>query len=146
MADRTESSIVIAAPPATVLDVIADVESYPRWNTEFTAVEVLTEDEGWAEQVRFALEAGPVKDRYVLAYDWDVDQDALGVVSWHLVEAGVLKAMDGSYTLAQADGGTRVTYALTVDARLPMPGAMRRKAERRIVEAALQGLKARAEG
>ncbi|MCH8612661.1 SRPBCC family protein [Arsenicicoccus dermatophilus] len=146
MADRTESSIVIAAPPAAVLDVIADVEAYPRWNSEFTSVEVLTEDEGWAEQVRFALEAGPIKDRYVLAYDWDVDEDALGVVSWHLVEAGVLKAMDGSYTLVETDGGTRVTYALTVDAKIPMLGAMRRKAEQRIVEGALQGLKARAEG
>ena len=31
MAQRTESSTVIAASPAAVLDVVADVASYPAW-------------------------------------------------------------------------------------------------------------------
>ena len=31
MAHRTESSIVIAAPPGLVLSVIADFEAYPEW-------------------------------------------------------------------------------------------------------------------
>jgi hypothetical protein len=34
MADRTESSIVIDAPPGEVLDVIADFEAYPEWAGE----------------------------------------------------------------------------------------------------------------
>ncbi|AKT52048.1 SRPBCC family protein [Arsenicicoccus sp. oral taxon 190] len=145
MAQRTESSTVIAAPPAAVLDVIADVAAYPTWNPEFTAVEVLTEDDGWAEQVRFRLEAGPIKDTYTLDYRWDVDEDGTGVVSWSLVEGGVLKAMDGSYTLTAVDAGTEVTYALSVDARLPMLGAVRRKAEQRIIDGALAGLTSRVE-
>lgn len=147
MADQTQSSTVIPATPAQVLDVVAAVEDYPSWSPELREVEVLAEDDGWAERVRFVIDAGPISDRYVLAYDWDVDEDGAGEVSWRLVEGGVLRALDGSYTLTSvgtdAAPSTRVTYALSVDARVPLPGPLRRRAESRIVEGALSGLAAR---
>ena len=146
MASSTQSSIVIAAEPSVVLDVIADFAAYPEWTDEVRSAEVLTEDgDGWADRVRFRLEAGAVKDTYTLDYEWDVVEDGTGVVSWTLVEGEVLKAMDGSYTLAAVDGGTEVTYALTVDLKVPMLGAIKRTAEKKIVSAALDGLKNRAE-
>ena len=101
MADRTESSIVIAAAPGAVLDVIADFGDYPKWATEVKSATVLSEEgDGWADQVEFVVDAGAIKDTYVLEYEWDVDEDGTGVVSWGLVRATVLKAMNGSYTLA----------------------------------------------
>lgn len=147
MADRTSSSIHIDAPPAAVLDVIADFEAYPQWATEMSDVTVLAEDgDGWADRVRFTIESSGLKDTYSLDYDWDVVEDGTGVVSWSLVEASVLKAMDGSYTLVEADGGTDLTYDLAVDVKLPMISALKRKAEKRIVDTALKSLKARVEG
>jgi ribosome-associated toxin RatA of RatAB toxin-antitoxin module len=148
MADRTESSIDIAATPGEVLDVIADFDSYPEWATEVKKVHVLTEEgDGWADQVQFTLDAGAIKDTYVLDYEWDVHQDGTGVVSWTLVEATVLKAMNGSYTLAArgADGAT-VTYRLAVDVKVPMLGMLKRKAEKVIIDTALKELKKRVEG
>ena len=44
MADSTRSSIVVDAPPAEVLDIIADLEAYPEWAKEITSVEILAED------------------------------------------------------------------------------------------------------
>jgi hypothetical protein len=38
-----------------------------------------------------------------------------------------------------------VTYELAVDVRIPMIGMVRRKAEKRIIETALKGLKRRVE-
>ncbi len=148
MADRTESSIDIAATPGEVLDVIADFESYPHWATEVKKVSVLTEEgDGWADQVQFTLDAGAIKDTYVLDYQWDVTEDGTGVVSWSLVEATVLKAMNGSYTLAaQGDTGTTVTYRLAVDVKIPMLGMLKRKAEKIIIDTALKELKKRVEG
>lgn len=147
MADSTRSSIVVDAPAGDVLDIIADLEAYPEWITEFSAVEILTEDgDGWPDQARFSLDAGPIKDSYTLKYVWDVAEDGQGVASWNLVEATVLKAMDGSYTLASTpDGGTEVVYELTVDVRVPMLGMLKRKAEKVIVDSALRDLKKRAE-
>ena len=146
MADRTESSIVIAAPPGEVLDVIADFEAYPEWAGEVKHVRVLAEEgDGWADQVEFTLDAGAIKDTYVLDYEWDIVEDGTGVVSWSLVTAQVLKAMNGSYTLDADGDGTRVTYRLAVDVKVPMIGLLKRKAEKVIVDTALKELKKRVE-
>jgi ribosome-associated toxin RatA of RatAB toxin-antitoxin module len=150
MADRTESSIVVDADPGDVLDVIADFDAYPHWTGAVRKTEVLAEDEGgWAEQVRFTLDAGAIRDTYVLEYEWDVDEDGTGTVTWTLVEASVLKAMDGSYRLRDAPGkrgSTEVTYTLAVDLHMPMLGMLRRKAEKAIIDTALHELKKRVEG
>jgi ribosome-associated toxin RatA of RatAB toxin-antitoxin module len=148
MADRTESSIVVDADPAEVLDVIADFEAYPAWTGAVREVEILEEfEDGWASKVRFTLDAGALKDTYTLAYAWDLDEDSTGALSWSLVEAGVLKAMDGAYRLRRnPGGGTEVTYLLSVDLRMPMLGMLRRKAEKVIIDTALNELKKRVEG
>ena len=147
MADSTQSSIVVAAPPGQVLDVIADLEAYPQWAQGMREVTILTEEgDGWPDRVRFTLDAGAIKDTYTLDYEWDVTADGTGVVSWHLVEAGVLKAMDGSYTLtATPEGATEVRYALTVAMKVAMLGMLKRKAEKVIVDTALKNLKKRVE-
>ena len=62
------------------------------------------------------------------------------------MEATVLKAMDGTYTLAPTADGTHVRYELAVDLRVPMLGMLRRKAEKVIIDTALNELKKRVEG
>ena len=85
MADRTTSSITVAAPRADVMAVIADFASYPKWASALRSAEVLGRDgEGRASRVRFGLDAGVVKDSYVLSYDWDGDAG----VRWDLAEPG----------------------------------------------------------
>jgi ribosome-associated toxin RatA of RatAB toxin-antitoxin module len=146
MADRTESTIVIDASPAEVLDVIADFEAYPDWAGEVKQVAVLTEEgDGWADQVEFTLDAGAIKDTYVLDYAWNVVEDVTGVVSWTLVSATVLRSLDGSYTIAADGERTKLTYRLAVDIKIPMLGLLKRKAEKVIIDTALSGLKKRVE-
>ncbi|GGL22605.1 SRPBCC family protein [Phycicoccus endophyticus] len=147
MADRTRSFVEIAAAPGEVLDVIADFEAYPQWAEQVKECSVLTEDgDGWADQVEFTLDAGAIKDQYVLEYDWDVTDGGTGTVSWHLVRATLLKGLTGSYTLEEAGDGTRVTYDLEVDLTMPMLGMLKRKAEKHIISTALTELKKRVEG
>lgn len=144
MAEKTSGSIVIDAPAAQVMDVIADFVSYPTWVTAAKTVEVLaTGAGGRAEQVRFVLDAGIVKDTFVLEYDWSSD----GLqVSWNLVSAQMQKSQTGSYTLCERDGATEVTYQLTIDVTIPMIGMFKRKAEKTIVNTALNELKKKVEG
>ena len=147
MPDRTESSIVIAAAPGAVLDVIADFGAYPKWATEVKQATVLSEaGDGWPDRVEFVVDAGVIKDTYTLDYEWDVTDEGTGVVSWSLVKASVLKAMNGSYTLVGTGVGTDVTYRLAVDLTIPMLGMLKRKAEKVIVDTALRELKKRVEG
>jgi carbon monoxide dehydrogenase subunit G len=143
MADRTSSSIMIDASTTEIMAVIADFAAYPEWAEGITAADVVGESgDGRAELVRVTLEAGPIKDTYVLAYDWDGDQ----AVHWNLAESGsMLTGMTGAYRLAEHGESTEVTYELAVDVRIPMIGMVRRKAEKRIIETALKGLKRRVE-
>ena len=147
MPDRTESTIVIGAPSHAVLEVIADVESYPEWTGAVKSAEVLQiDDDDRPLRARFALDAGPIRDTYSLDYTWDVDAEGAGSLSWTLVEpTAILKTLDGVYELHPVDAGTAVRYALAVDLRVPMLGMLRRKAEKAIIDAALNELKKRVE-
>lgn len=144
MAERTSSSITIAAARADVMRVIADFPAYPQWADAVRAAEVLAMDpRERASRVRFELDAGVIKDEYVLGYEWKDDE----LVRWRLVEEGsMLSGMTGSYRLADLGGGkTEVTYELTVDVKIPMIGMFKRKAEKVIIDTALKELKKRTE-
>ncbi|SDO79258.1 Polyketide cyclase / dehydrase and lipid transport [Klenkia soli] len=142
MADQSTQSIVIDAPASAVMAVIADFPAYPEWVSAAKTVEVLgTGADGRAEQVHFVLDAGAVKDDYVLAYTWDGDRR----VSWTLVQGQMQKRQDGSYTLVESGGTTEVTYAISIDLSIPMLGMIKRKAEKVILDTALKELKKRVE-
>lgn len=143
MADRTTSSITVAAPRAVVMGVIADFAAYPEWATGIRSAEITEPgSDGRARQVRFVIDAGIIKDSYVLAYEWDADT----AVHWNLSGTGsMISEMSGGYRLADDGGGTRVTYELAVGLRVPMIGIVRRRAEKTIVDTALKGLRSRAE-
>jgi ribosome-associated toxin RatA of RatAB toxin-antitoxin module len=143
MAEHTSSSITIEAAPADVMEVISDFARYPEWTGEVKEADVLAADpDGRAEQVRLLLDAGAIRDDHTLAYTWGENQ-----VSWSLVKSQMLRALDGSYILAPLDDGkkTEVTYQLTVDVKIPMLGMIKRKAEKVIIDRALDGLKKRVE-
>jgi uncharacterized membrane protein len=143
MADQSTQSIVVEAPAADVMAVIADFPSYPQWVAAAKKVEVEeTGDDGRARRVHFVLDAGAVKDDYVLEYDWDGDRR----VSWNLVKGQMQKRQEGSYTLEESDGRTEVTYRITIDLSIPMLGMIKRKAEKVILDTALKELKKRVEG
>lgn len=143
MADQSTQSITVDAPPADVMAVIADFPSYPEWVAAAKSVEVVESGpDGRAQRVRFVLDAGAIKDDYVLDYTWDGDS----AVSWTLVSSQLMKRQEGSYTLSEAGGGTEVTYAITIDTKMPLLGMMKRKAEKVILDTALKELKKRVEG
>lgn len=144
MAEHTTSSITMDAAPAEVMAVIADFARYPEWTGEVQEAEVVsTDSSGRAERVRLLLDAGAIKDEHTLAYTWEDEHH----VRWSLVTSQMLRALDGSYRLRPLDGGgrTEVTYQLTVDVKIPMLGMIKRKAEKVIIDRALDGLKKRVE-
>jgi carbon monoxide dehydrogenase subunit G len=142
MADRTNSSITVFAPRATVMGVIADFAAYPEWATGVSSAEVVEQEPGARPQrVRFVLNAGPIKDSYVLAYQWDGDT----AVRWTLAQPGsMVTEMTGAYLLADDGTGTKVSYELAVGTRVPL-GLLKRRAEKTIIDTALRGLKTRTE-
>ncbi|TFV60587.1 SRPBCC family protein [Mycobacterium sp. PS03-16] len=143
MADKTAQTIYIDADPATVMDVIADIGTYPDWVKEYRETEVLElDDSGNPKTARLVLDAAVLKDTMVLAYEWPADRNS---VTWTLVSSSLLKSLEGAYRLSPKGSGTDVTYELAVDLMIPMIGLLKRKAERRLTETALKDLKKRVE-
>jgi hypothetical protein len=143
MADKTSSSIAVSASRETIMGVIADFGSYPEWATGVQSAEVLeTGPDGRPRRVRFGLDAGLIRDSYVLAYDWDGD----AAVRWQLDEPGsMVTEMSGAYVLTDHGPSTEVSYELAVGTKVPMIGLLKRRAEKTIITTALKGLKSRAE-
>ncbi|MCA1781642.1 MAG: SRPBCC family protein [Dermatophilaceae bacterium] len=144
----TSVTVEIAAPPGVVLDIIADVEKYPRWTSTVSAVDVRGfEGDGWADNVEFTVTGGPLKDTYTVDYDWDVADDGTGEVTFALVHSGLLSALDGSLILRARRGGeaTEVTYRLSLDVTVPMLGLLKRRVERSLVTSFLDQLTTHAE-
>src|SRR6476646_6452593 len=103
MADQSTQSITIDAPAADVMAVIADFPSYTEWVASAKKVEVVEPgDDGRARRVHFVIDAGAVKDDYVLDYALDGDRK----LSWTLVESQLMKRQDGSYLFFNAGAST----------------------------------------
>jgi len=148
MTDRSTQSVVVDAAPELIMDVIADFASYPQWAAAVKKADVITPGAGdRAKRVRFTMDAGLLKDVYVLDYVWSADGLT---VTWELVEGQLQKAQHGSYILeplgsTAAATAAKVNYSLEVDLAIPLIGMIKRRAEKVIMDTALKGLKRRVE-
>lgn len=141
-----QKTATIAADLATVMSTIADFDNYPEWVPAIRTTSIVSRDDaGRPAAVDFVLIAGIVEDEYRLAYTWSDDGTE---VRWSLTEPSILQTrQDGSYTLAAGEepGTTDVTYSIDVELTVEMLGRFRERAEKRIINAALEDLAARVE-
>ena len=141
MADQASSTITINASPEAVLEVIRDLPAYPQWASQISRTEVVEEGPDGPAKATFWMSTSGLSDEYTLAYTWRPDG-----VSWSLVKpSAMMKTQSGSYQLTADGSGTKVTYLLTLEIKIPMSGLMKRKAEKMIIDSALKELKKRVE-
>ena len=140
MSEYSKSTISIDAPIAAVQEALFALDKYPDWSTQIKSAEALThDDEGRITKVKMSIDAGMMKDRPTLDYDWSA---APGTLSFSLDEADLLTGMDGVYSIKSIDEDTtEVTYQLQVSVSMPVPAMMRQKAEKATIDAALTQLK-----
>lgn len=144
MAESSSGNISISAPLAIVQELLFDIAHYPSWTSAIKSVEVLDQDEtGRVVSALLKVDAGMLKDRVTLEYDWSAAPERL---NFSLADADLLTAMDGSYIIKEIDTETtEVTYQLHVELSMPIPAMMRNKAEKSVIDAALSQLKEFAE-
>ena len=141
MSDSSSSTISIDAPLASVTEALFALEKYPEWSSSIKSAEaVARDDQGRITKVKMSIDAGMMKDRVILDYDWS---GAPMRLSFSLDDADLLTGMDGSYTIKSIDEDTtEVTYELAVSLSMPIPAMMRQKAEKATIDSALAQLKA----
>lgn len=139
MAEEAHERIHVDASPERCYELATDYESYPSWAKDVKQAKVLErDDQDRGKKVEYRAAALGRSVRYVLEYDYS---EAPGAFSWNFVEGDMLRKLDGRYGF-EADGdGTRVSYDLTVDVSIPMPGLIKRRAAGLIMGNALKELK-----
>jgi len=139
MSEKSVSTVIIDAPLAEVQAALFEIGSYPEWLSSIKKADVIERDgENRVIKAKLAIDAGMMKDRVTLDYDWSAAPAAL---SFTMDEADLLTQMDGTYSLKAIDAdSTQVTYELTVAVSLPVPSMMITKAQRQTIDAALKEL------
>jgi hypothetical protein len=144
MTDLSKSLISIDAPIEAVQKALFELDKYPEWSSQIKSAEALArDDQGRITKVKMSIDAGMMKDRPTLDYDWS---QAPNKLSFSLDEADLLTSMDGVYSISAIDADTtEVTYELGVSLSMPVPAMMRQKAEKATIDAALAQLKSHLE-
>jgi len=145
MAEFSKSTITIDVPINEVQEALFALDKYPEWSTQIKSAEAITRDnQGRITKVKMSIDAGMMKDRPTLDYDWS---GAPSKLSFTLDDADLLTGMDGVYSIKSIDEDTtEVTYELEVSLSMPIPAMMRQKAEKATIDAALSQLKTHLEG
>ena len=145
MSEFSKSTVTIEAPISDIQKTLSELDKYPEWSTQIKSAEGLeTDDQGRITKIKMSIDAGMMKDRVVLDYDWS---QAPEKIIFSLDEADLLTSMDGAYTFKSIDSdSTEVTYELGVSLSMSIPDMMRKKAEKATIDAALAQLKTHLEG
>jgi hypothetical protein len=137
--DHAQQTIEVAAPYDEVLATIRDVEGQVDWIPEILEAELLEvyEDDDLPATARFKASATVGTDEYTLSYEHPDDG-----ISWSMVKGRMQTGQEGRYTLSSLGRDrTSVTYDLTIHHNLPLPGFVRRRVIKGLVDSTLTGLK-----
>ena len=145
MSDYSAGTATIEASAEDIFAILKDLDSYPQWSASIKSVEIAERDgSGNPSKANLKVEAGVLKDRVSLDYDWS---KAPNEISFTLEDAGLLTEMSGIFTLKSLDADTtEVSYQLKVALSMPVPDIMRKKQEQATIDQELAKLKAHAEG
>ncbi|MFM8632383.1 MAG: SRPBCC family protein [Candidatus Nanopelagicus sp.] len=143
MSNPTTSTVTISASADDVRAVLFDIANFPTWSTSFKSVTVLASNgDGRVTQAKFSVDAGALKDKPTLNFDWSGYPDRL---DYSLEDADLLTDMSGAYIVKDNGDETEVTFELTVALSMPVPDVMRTKAEKATIDLTLKQLKEKLE-
>jgi len=143
MSNPTTSTVTISASADDVRAVLFDIANFPTWSTSFKSVTVLASNgDGRVTQAKFSVDAGALKDKPTLNFDWSGYPDRL---DYSLEDADLLTDMSGAYIVKDNGDETEVTFELTVALSMSVPDVMRTKAEKATIDLTLKQLKEKLE-
>jgi hypothetical protein len=139
MAVTESRQVVIEASPEDIMDVLFDLESLTEWSSAHQEVEVLERDgAGHPTVSRQVVKIVGITDEQVLNYS--VHDDGVG---WTLVSSKQQRAQEGRYRLTPNGDSTTVSFELTVDPTIPIPGFLIKRGAKGLMDTATDGLRRR---
>ncbi|BBX68336.1 SRPBCC family protein [Mycolicibacterium psychrotolerans] len=140
MAVRASSETVIDAPPAVILDALADIEAVTSWSSLHKEAEVLDRHpDGRPHHVKATVKIMGMSDKELLEYHWGEDW-----VVWDAQQTSRQRCQHGEYNLIpEGEDRTRVRFDLILDLAAPYPAFLVKRAKRMVLDVALENLRQR---
>jgi uncharacterized protein YndB with AHSA1/START domain len=137
------SDIVIDAPPDVIMEALADMDAVPSWSSVHKRVEVVdSHPDGRPYHVKVTIKVTGIIDTELLEYHWGPDW-----MVWDAEKTAQQRGQHGEYTLTrEGEEKTRVRFAITVEPFAPLPDFWVNRARKKILHAALEGLRTRVMG
>lgn len=136
--------VFVAVPPAVLWPAVLDVAARIPENRTLAAVHEYRRDsaEQWYLQVDMAVLGADLRIHH--HYSWD---PAANVVTYTLdpMRVNDLVRADGWYLVEPTDGGSVLVYEAVTEAKMPVPGWVKKWLARDQMEGLLQGIRKRAE-
>lgn len=106
------ASFFVSATPREAYRILTDHAKLPQFMPNLDACHVRKQGPGWAE-----VEMTNSRGTMVLRREFEPPRS----IRWSLVEAPMLKRVDGAWRLDGVDGGTILTYDSEVETSVPVP-------------------------
>jgi uncharacterized protein YndB with AHSA1/START domain len=143
VAVQASREIVIDAPPEVILEALADVDSVPSWSSVHKRAEILDNyPDGRPHHVKVTVKVVGIVDTQVLEYHWGRDW-----LVWDADSTHQQHAQHVEYTLRrETDDRTRVRFEVTLEPSAPLPQFLIKRARKKVLYVATQGLRDRVMG
>jgi uncharacterized protein YndB with AHSA1/START domain len=140
---QASSEIVIDAPPEVIMEALADMDAVPSWSSVHKRVEVVDKyPDGRPHHVRVTIAVTGIHDTELVEYHWGPDW-----MVWDAHKTAQQHGQHGEYNLSRlGDDKTRVRFTITVEPWAPLPEFWVARARKKILHAALEGLRTRVMG
>ncbi len=134
---------MIDAPPDVIMEALADMDAVPSWSSVHKRVEVIDKHpDGRPHHVKVTISVTGIHDTEMLEYHWGPDW-----MVWDAKKTAQQRGQHGEYTLTREGyDKTRVRFAITVEPFAPLPEFWVNRARKKILHAALEGLRERVMG
>jgi len=121
MDEPLRRTMTIAAPPERVAAIVADFDSYPKWQKEVVSIQVVERDErDRARHVRMRTEAMGMQTTTEIAVDYDTDK-----IEYHLVKGDMTTQQDALYVFnPNQTGGTDLELEMAIGLKWNLPPFM----------------------
>lgn len=122
------------------MEALADMDAVPSWSSVHKRVEVVDKHpDGRPHHVKVTIAVAGIHDTELLEYHWGPDW-----MVWDAEKTTQQHGQHGEYNLARVgDDKTRVRFSITVEVWAPLPVFWINRARRKILHAALEGLRKR---
>jgi ribosome-associated toxin RatA of RatAB toxin-antitoxin module len=142
MVDSGSDSILVNASPEKCFAVATSFADYPAWAKDVKQADIKDRDaQGRALIVDYRASALGRSTHFTLKYDYSNSPRRL---SWSMVDGDIMREIHGAYTFEAQGDQTKISYDLSIELIIPLPGFVKRRAEVRILST-LKELKARIE-